>query len=84
MLGSRPVIVSNCKPLERIVRETQSGLVFESGNTKDLSAKIEKLSGDADLRKELGSNGRAAASGEYSWEIEGQKLVKLYEQFKVS
>ena len=43
MLGSRPVIVSNCKPLERIVRETQSGLVFESGNTKDLSSKIEKL-----------------------------------------
>jgi glycosyltransferase involved in cell wall biosynthesis len=84
MLGSRPVIVSNCKPLERIVRETQSGLVFESGNTKDLAAKIEKLFGDATLRKTLGSNGRTAASGKYSWEIEGQKLVKLYEQFKVS
>ena len=84
MLGSRPVIVSNCKPLERIVRETQSGLVFESGNTKDLAAKIEKLFGDATLRKTLGSNGRTAASGKYSWEVEGQKLVKLYEQFKVS
>ena len=84
MLGSRPVIVSNCKPLERIVRETQSGLVFESGNTKDLSSIIEKLARDEDLRKELGSNGRVVASGEYSWEVEGQKLVKLYEQFKVS
>ena len=70
--------------MERIVRETQSGLVFESGNTKDLAAKIEKLFGDAALRKELGSNGRVASSGEYSWEVEGQKLVKLYEQFKVS
>ncbi|MEC9332915.1 MAG: glycosyltransferase, partial [Candidatus Thermoplasmatota archaeon] len=84
MLGRRPVIVSNCKPLERIVKETQSGLVFESGNTKDLAAKIEKLFGDAALRKALGSNGRVASSGEYSWEVEGQKLVKLYEQFKVS
>ena len=66
------------------MRETQSGLVFESGNTKDLVVQIEELSGDAGLRKTLGSNGRAAASGEYSWEVEGQKLVKLYEQFKVS
>ena len=43
MLGRRPVIVSNCKPLERIVRKTQSGLVFESGNTKDLGVEIEEI-----------------------------------------
>ena len=82
MLGRKPVIVSNCKPLERIVKETKAGLVFESGNTENLAAKIMELCSDSEHRKTLGSNGRAAASREYSWEAEGQKLVRLYEQFK--
>ena len=82
MLGRKPVIVSNCKPLERIVKETRAGLVFESGNTENLAAKIMELCSDSEHRKTLGSNGRAAASREYSWEAEGQKLVRLYEQFK--
>ena len=29
MLASRPVIVSNCRPLARIIEETGAGLVFE-------------------------------------------------------
>ena len=82
MLGRKPVIVSNCKPLERIVKETRAGLVFESGNTENLADKIMELCSDSEHRKTLGSNGRAAASREYSWEVEGQKLVRLYEQFK--
>lgn len=81
MLGRKPVIVSNCKPLERIVKETKSGLVFESGNISNLAARIDELYRDAELRKTLGYNGRIAASEDYSWEVEGQKLVKLYEQF---
>ena len=82
MLGGKPVIVSNCKPLERIVKETRAGLVFESGNIKDLAARIEELYGDAELRNSLGANWQTAASGKYSWEVESQKLVRLYEQFK--
>ena len=42
MLGRKPVIVSNCKPLERIVKETGAGLVFESGNIKNLATRIEE------------------------------------------
>ena len=82
MLGRKPVIVSNCKPLERIVKETRAGLVFESGNAENLASKIVELCSDSELRKTLGSNGRTAASREYSWEVEGQKLVRLYEQFR--
>ena len=82
MLGRKPVIVSNCKPLERIVKETGAGLVFESGNIKNLATRIDELRADAELRKTLGANGRTAASGKYSWEFESQKLVRLYEQFK--
>ena len=81
MLASRPVIVSNCRPLERIVNETKAGIVFESGNPSDLLEKMLRLITNPDLCLELGSNGREASMGYYSWEIEGQKLVDLYNKF---
>ena len=81
MLASKPVIVSDCKPLERIVRETKSGLVFSSGNSLNLAETIMKLVENPDLRSELGSNGRKASANRLSWENEGQKLVLLYDEF---
>ena len=82
MLASKPIIVSNCKPLERIVKETKSGLVFNSGDPSDLAAKALELIKDPKLCFEFGSNGRKAALAHYNWEIEGQKLVNLYENFQ--
>ena len=82
MLASKPVLVSNCRPLERIVKETKSGLVFESGNPSDLALKILDLATNSKLCVELGSNARKSAMGPYSWEIEGQKLVGLYDKFQ--
>ncbi len=32
MICKRPVLVSNCKPLERIVTETKSGMIFAAGD----------------------------------------------------
>ena len=82
MLASKPVLVSNCRPLERIVKETKSGLVFESGNPSDLASKILDLTTNSKLCEELGSNARKSAMGPYSWEVEGQKLVALYDKFQ--
>ena len=81
MLASKPVIVSDCKPLERIIRETKSGLVFSSGNSLNLAETIMKLVENPDLRSELGSNGRKVSANRLSWENEGQKLVLLYDEF---
>ncbi len=82
MLASKPVIVSNCKPLERIVTKTNSGLVFNSGNPLNLAEKIGELVNNPTLCSELGTNGRHATMDSYSWENEGQKLVDLYDKFK--
>ena len=81
MLAKKPVIVSNCKSLERIVKETESGLVFDSGNSSNLAEKILKLVENPELCRELGLNGRRAAIERYSWELEGQKLANLYKKY---
>ena len=84
MLASRPVIVSNCRPLARIIEETGAGLVFESGNVSELAGRIAELVNNPGLREEMGSRGRAAAAAKYNWETEGYKLVALYDKLCVS
>jgi glycosyltransferase involved in cell wall biosynthesis len=84
MLASRPVIVSNCRPLARIIRETDAGLVFESGNVSELAIRIAELAANPGLREEMGRRGRAAAATRYNWETEGQKLVALYDKISAS
>jgi len=78
MLMRKPVVVSTCKPLARIVNETGAGLVFESGNSEDFARVCLKLL-DTNKRKNLGENGRKAVLEKYNWEKTGEnggKFVK--------
>ncbi|MBC8466046.1 glycosyltransferase family 4 protein [bacterium] len=79
MLMRKPVVVSTCKPLARIVNETQAGLVFESGNSDDFARVCLELL-DADKRKHFGENGRQAVLTKYNWEKTGTALVKVYQK----
>ena len=79
MLMKKPVVVSNCKLLARIIRETQAGLVFESGNSDDFARVCLELL-DAEKRKQLGENGGRAVLEKYNWEETGKALIEVYEQ----
>jgi glycosyltransferase involved in cell wall biosynthesis len=81
MLMGKPVVVSTCKPLARIVNETQAGLVFESGNSDDFARVCLELL-DADKRKQFGENGRQAVLTKYNWENTGEDLIKVYENIR--
>lgn len=78
MLAARPVIVSNCAPLERIVKETGSGLVFTAGNPDSLAEQIRTLYRDRALRERLAASGQAAAAGRYAWKHDAARLCDLY------
>lgn len=77
----KPVIVSSCRSLQRIVEEAQGGLVFGAEEPEDLARCILKLYRDSDLARTLGENGRAAAfSGSYSWRKTMIRLNRVYDQ----
>ena len=78
MLMSKPVVVSSCRPLKRIVEETKSGLVFHSGDPKDLAKQIHILYTDPQLRSDCALHGHEAATHRYDWAREGRKLTDLY------
>ena len=79
MFYKKPVIVSDVKPLKRIVREAGCGLVFRAGNHEELAERLLEAINDASKRKEMGEKGRRAVETKYNWDTEQKKLLLIYE-----
>ncbi len=78
MLLKKPVIVSDCDPLVRIVEESDCGLVYKSNQPDKLASCIHHLYQDQSLRQKMGENGYNAVIEKYNWKIGQNNLVKLY------
>lgn len=79
MILGKPVIVSSCKPLERIIKMTKGGLVFTTNDPNDLAAKIEYLYKNKKLLKKLGRFGLMATRyGKWNWESTSKELIFIY------
>ena len=79
MLAKKPVIVSDCVPLGRIVDETNAGLIFKNSDSRDLAEKIIQIYKNPDS---YGKNGYQAVIDKYNWENDGAKLIKLYQHIE--
>jgi glycosyltransferase involved in cell wall biosynthesis len=75
MYANKPVIASDCIPLERIVSQTKSGVVFKSDSAADLAGKIIKL-----YNKEVTIlPARRWVEQKYNWDKDASVLVSSYE-----
>jgi glycosyltransferase involved in cell wall biosynthesis len=79
MALKKPIIVTNCEPLTRIIKNENCGLIIPSGNFEKMAERVIKLNIEKELAKMLGDNGRAAVEKRYNWEIEATKLCNLYQ-----
>lgn len=82
MVMKKPVIVTDCKPLKRIVEECNCGMIFPSGDYSEMAKIVVKLFKNSELAKKFGENGRKAVEEKYNWGNEEKKLCKLYEKLK--
>lgn len=77
MAMSKPVLVSDVKPLKRVVKETKSGFIFKAGNVIDCAKKIKEAIESNDLEK-YGEKGRKATEGIYNWNHDAKRLLSIY------
>jgi len=79
MMVGKPIVVSSCPPLARVVKESDSGLVFKAGDEKDFADKILKIYEDKTLQKKFSKNGLAYTfEQKHTWQEESGKLINLY------
>lgn len=76
------ILVSSCRPLKRIIEETEAGLVFQAGDPEGLAEKIVTLYKSSELRQKMGNRGRmATVEGKYNWKYSGGELIGIYKNF---
>jgi len=79
MMVGKPVIVSDCKPLKRIVEEIGSGLIFKAGDPSSFAEKVLEIYKNPKLGEEFGERGKEATLyGIWNWEETSKSLIKLY------
>jgi glycosyltransferase involved in cell wall biosynthesis len=76
MLGSKPIIASDCIPQQKLIEKHNCGLIFH--NIAEFHDAIIKLLNDRSLRKKLGENGKNAILREYNTEIIKENLIFIY------
>lgn len=79
----KPVIVSDCVPLKRIVTESSAGEVFHAGDVDSLVSAVGALA-DADRRAEAGASAQRAIRERWNLETEGRHLVEMYDRLSES
>jgi glycosyltransferase involved in cell wall biosynthesis len=79
----RPVIASDLGSRRELVREHETGLLFQSGNIEQLTGAISYLSERPELAAEMGLAGRRLVEGCHSPQLHYQELIGLYERLTI-
>ena len=67
MAMEKAIVVSSVRALTEMVKDNETGLIFEKGNIMSLANVLRKLIKDHDLRAGLGKKARAFVSNERKW-----------------
>lgn len=81
MAFGKPVIGSRIGGIPEQINDGETGLLFEMGNSKELSFKIEHLINNPQLRRKMGEAGRIKAEIEYSLEDHNNNLLEIYSHY---
>jgi glycosyltransferase involved in cell wall biosynthesis len=76
MYAGKPVIASNCLPIQRILDETGAGLVYPADNIDHLASILCDL--DKIKVNDMAERGRKAVIEKYNWNQDGEVLLNLY------
>jgi len=79
MAMGRAVVVSSVAALTEIVRDGDTGLVFEKGSSASLSRVLERLLDDPELVAKLGESARTWVRGERDWSSIVEVVSESYE-----
>lgn len=79
MLCARPVVVSDCLPLKRIVETAEAGVVFRANDSEDFARAIIRLARDREACQRFAANGLRAANTVFAWRNDAARLVEMYQ-----
>ena len=80
LLSGKPLLVSDCAPMKRLVNEHEIGTYFESENPNSFANSIANIHSNYDLALGKAKKGNdASLNGNLNWEFTSKNLVHLYD-----
>ena len=80
----RPVLASRVGPLPDLVRDGQTGILFEGGSSEDLVEKVQWMFQSKEAVEEMGQAARMELEEKYTPEHNYQQLMQIYQNAIVS
>lgn len=77
MAAGRAVVASACGQIRQVLREGETGLLYEPGSVRALAGALRTLVVDPDLRRRLGLAARLAAVREHRWEKVVDRILHI-------
>jgi glycosyltransferase involved in cell wall biosynthesis len=77
MAAGLPIVASRVGQLAELLRHEETGLLCAPGDAPALASALERLRGDGDLRKRLGSAARASAFRKHTWAAVARRIINL-------
>ncbi len=78
MYAGIPIISSDCLPLDRILKETGTGVCFRDRDPESFASTFIKLHQDKNYLEKVPQNGKKWVEKKYNWENDSKTLLKLY------
>ncbi len=82
MALGRPVLATDAVPLQRIIEEVGSGLVYRSGESASVAEQVIALS-DEEARSKMGEAGRKAVREKYNWTNDAKVLAEVFDGVEI-
>lgn len=77
MAMGKPVLVSDAKPLARVVNECRCGEIFKSNSPKDFAEAIFRINQST---TDYANHGKKAVIEKYNWQASAKELARLYNE----
>ena len=78
MSFGKPVVVSNCIPMQNVVETYQAGIVFSEKQSSELARSVIRVHSEQGLASVLGEGGKRAVKERYNWDHDARNLCGVY------
>jgi glycosyltransferase involved in cell wall biosynthesis len=77
MACGKPIVTSSCGRIPSIIRDKETGCLFEPGNIDDLAEAILFFLKNHEMSRQIGVNARTEVENKYSWKSVTKKIDRI-------
>lgn len=78
MATNKPILATNCNPIQRIVEDTNTGFIYEFDSISTIKSQINTIYNKWERGESLKTGGAGYVRDKYNWSIDEKVLLDIY------